>query len=85
MAVALSGIGEDNYSGSNSLTTAQEILVCVGGLGLGATVVGGLLALVCGMMGCLWGTVAGKLASSEKADSQKGNAEPSAAVDRGKR
>ena len=82
-AVALSGVGGDNYSGNRSQNLAEEILVCVGGLVLGATVCGGLLALVGGLIGCVWGVVAGKHVSSEEAEVEKGNAEKGSATDRG--
>jgi hypothetical protein len=71
---ALYGIGGDNYSGPLSQTPAQEAWVCVKGLGLGVALVGGFLALVSGLMGCVWGFVEDQPASLEKAEPEKGSA-----------
>jgi hypothetical protein len=80
---ALYGIGGDNYSGPLSQTPAQEAWVYVKGLGLGVALVGGLLAVVCGLMGCVWGIVEGQPASSEKAEpEERKTAEQNAAAAR---
>jgi hypothetical protein len=54
---ALYGIGGDNYSGPLSRTTEQEAWVYIRGLGFGLALGGGVLAVVCGLMGCFWGIV----------------------------
>jgi hypothetical protein len=57
---ALYGIGGDNYSGPISRTTEQAMWVYIRWLGFGVTFGGGILALVCGLMGGLWGIVEAK-------------------------
>ena len=61
---SLYGIGGDNYSGPLSQTTEQEAWVYIRGLGLGLGFGGGLSGTVCGLMGCIWGIVEAKSASS---------------------
>lgn len=65
---ALYGIGGDNYSGPLSRTTEQATWVYIRGLGFGLAFVGGLLAVVCGSMGCLWGIVEARSARSVKSE-----------------
>jgi hypothetical protein len=65
---ALYGIGGDNYSGPIAQTTEQAVWVYIRGVGLWLTFGGGLSAIVCGLMGCLWGTVEARPASSVKSE-----------------
>ena len=65
---ALYGIGGDNYSGPLSRTSGQEAWVYLTGLGLGATFGGGLMAMACGLMGCLWGIAQAKSANSARSE-----------------
>jgi hypothetical protein len=63
---ALYGIGGDNYSGPLSRTAEQDAWVSMRGLGFGLAFVGGLLAVVCGLMGFLWGIVKARSVRSVK-------------------
>ena len=74
---ALYGIGGDNYSGP-SVTTEQAAWVYLRGLGFGLACVGELLAVVCGLMGFLWGIVEAKFVRKSEPDAS-GRAEQDAA------
>jgi hypothetical protein len=69
---ALYGIGGDNYSGPLSRTTEQAAWVYLRWLGFGLACVGGLLAVVCGLMGFLWGIVEAKSARKSDPDASGG-------------